>query len=60
MQQGIISVNELNGLLKSQIENSELFRDLHVVGEISNLVFNKSGHVYFSLKDEYSAISCMI
>jgi len=60
MQQGIISVNELNVLLKSQIENSDIFRDLHVVGEISNLVFNKSGHVYFSLKDEYSSISCMI
>lgn len=31
-----------------------------VVGEISNLVKHSSGHIYFSIKDENSTISCVM
>lgn len=47
-------------MLKSTIDANQTLQDVYVTGEISNLVFNKSGHVYFSLKDEASTISCMI
>jgi exodeoxyribonuclease VII large subunit len=35
--------------------NSNLF-DINVSGEISNLVYHQSGHVYFSLKDAKSSV----
>jgi|GEM_PF-873324 len=56
----ILSVNELNLLLKTTIDDALVFQDVYVTGELSNLVFNKSGHVYFSLKDETSTIGCMM
>ncbi|ATG97391.1 exodeoxyribonuclease VII large subunit [Mesoplasma lactucae] len=56
----ILSVNQLNTYLKSVLQDNQFLQDIYVTGEISNLVFNKSGHVYFSLKDESSTISCMI
>ena len=34
--------------------------DVSVEGEISNLKYHSSGHIYFTLKDESSAISCAI
>ena len=34
--------------------------DVTVTGEISNLVFHRSGHVYFALKDQTSRISCFL
>lgn len=37
-----------------------LLSDVSVTGEISNLKFHSSGHIYFTLKDAQSAISCAI
>ena len=37
-----------------------LLSDVSVSGEISNLKYHSSGHIYFTLKDEQSAISCAI
>jgi exodeoxyribonuclease VII large subunit len=37
-----------------------LLSDVSVSGEISNLKFHTSGHIYFTLKDDKSAISCAI
>lgn len=56
----IFSVSQINNLLKINIEENEYFKNINVNGEISNLTFNKSGHVYFSLKDEKGSIKCMI
>ncbi|MCL8211179.1 Exodeoxyribonuclease 7 large subunit [Mesoplasma sp. JKS002658] len=47
-------------MLKTTIDDALVFQDVYVTGELSNLVFNKSGHVYFSLKDETSTIGCMM
>ncbi len=47
-------------MLKTTIDDALVFQDVYVTGELSNLVFNKSGHVYFSLKDEAATIGCMM
>ncbi|WP_031542822.1 exodeoxyribonuclease VII large subunit [Mesoplasma photuris] len=60
MEQFIFSVKELNSLIKEGIENNNTYRNINVTGEISNLTFNKSGHIYFSIKDTSSSINCMI
>jgi exodeoxyribonuclease VII large subunit len=47
-------VQKANWLLK------ESFSWVKVIGEISNLSFPRSGHVYFSLKDDKSQIRCAL
>ncbi len=52
----IISVGQLNQQAKKLLENQ--FRDVSVIGEISNMARPSSGHIYFTLKDEDGAIRC--
>lgn len=53
-----ISVSELNTQIKSLLEST--FVHVYVEGEISNLTYHNSGHIYFSIKDESSTISCVM
>ncbi len=46
------SVTELNMMIKNMFESNRLLSSIHVRGEISNFVNHRSGHLYFSLKDE--------
>lgn len=52
-----ISVRELNSYVKNFLENDQVLSNLWIKGEVSNLKKAMSGHIYFTLKDEYSAIS---
>ena len=51
------TVTELNKSIKNIIESSFLL--IQVTGEISELKKHSSGHIYFTLKDEDSSISCV-
>jgi len=52
-----ISVSELNAQIKAILEPH--FEIVYVEGEVSEVHYHtKSGHLYFSLKDENSSISC--
>ncbi|MFV7789781.1 exodeoxyribonuclease VII large subunit [Aliarcobacter lanthieri] len=53
-----ISVSTLNTQIKSLLETT--FMQICVEGEISNLTVHSSGHIYFSIKDENSTISCVM
>jgi len=53
-----ISVSTLNTQIKSLLETT--FMQVCIQGEISNLTFHSSGHIYFSIKDENSTISCVM
>lgn len=53
-----ISITELNTQIKSLLEAT--FVQVCVQAEISNLTIHKSGHIYFSLKDENSVISAVL
>lgn len=54
----ILTVSQLSGILEDLIE--EAFREVYVEGEISNLKYYSSGHVYFLLKDEKAQIKCVM
>ncbi|MBO5653310.1 MAG: exodeoxyribonuclease VII large subunit [Clostridia bacterium] len=47
-----ITVTELNTLVHDVLEGCDIFSHISVRGEISNFVHHRSGHLYFSLKDE--------
>ena len=52
-----LTVAALNQYIKALIERDEVLSYVTVCGEISNLKFHTSGHIYFTLKDEESEIS---
>jgi exodeoxyribonuclease VII large subunit len=53
-----MSVSELNNKIKSLLETT--FMQVVVEGEISNLTYHSSGHIYFSLKDRSSNIRAVM
>jgi len=55
----IYTVDEITSYLKVLIEGEEKFQDIWVRGEISNFKF-PSRHLYFSLKDKESLLSCIM
>jgi exodeoxyribonuclease VII large subunit len=56
-----ISVSALNHIAKLTLAACDPLNDLIVCGEISNFVRNtKSGHLYFSLKDENASVKAVM
>jgi len=53
----VFSVSEINLHIKHILENN--IPQLLVEGEIANFTRHRSGHIYFSLKDENSSIRCV-
>ncbi len=55
-----IKVSQLNSYIKRVLQTDPLLGNVSVIGEISNLKYHSSGHVYFTLKDENSKINCFL
>lgn len=47
----IYTVSQINGYIKRMFEQDFLLSQVSVKGEVSNLKYHTSGHIYFSLKD---------
>ena len=55
-----IRVGQLNNYIGRVLRTDPVLGNVSVIGEISNLKFHSSGHVYFSLKDETSKVNCFL
>lgn len=55
-----LSVGDLNRYLKALVDNDALLSSVSVRGEISNLKYHSSGHLYFTLKDGEGEISAVM
>ncbi|MEG0295375.1 MAG: exodeoxyribonuclease VII large subunit [Clostridium sp.] len=55
-----LSVSEVNNYIKRSLDNDFILRNLSVKGEISNIKYHSSGHIYFSLKDSFGKINCVM
>lgn len=55
-----LTVTELNSYIKRTLDNDFILNNLYIKGEISNLKYHSSGHIYFSLKDSISKINCVM
>lgn len=60
MQQNILSVTQLNEYIRGKLDIDPLLAQTAVRGEISNYKLYPSGHHYFTLKDESSALKCVM
>ncbi len=59
-QKEALTVTQLNTLVHDVFESVDVFSSIAVRGEISNLVKHRSGHFYFSLKDEGSLLRALM
>jgi len=55
-----LTVSELTRFITALIESEPVLQDIWVEGEVSNLKYHTSGHVYLSLKDETATLRCVI
>ena len=56
----VYTVSQVNGYVKSLMDEDELLTGLLVRGEVSNYKCYPSGHHYFSLKDEQGSLRCVM
>lgn len=57
----ILTVTQINTYIKSIIEQDENLKNIYVCGEISNFTNHyRSGHLYFTLKDENSCVKAVM
>ncbi|WP_238323032.1 exodeoxyribonuclease VII large subunit [Gorillibacterium massiliense] len=59
-QDNVLSIKDLNRLIKRKLEGEPLFQDVWVRGEISNFTHHGSGHMYFTLKDAESRLKSIM
>ncbi len=55
-----VTVTQLNEYISRVIGTDPLLSNISVAGEISNLKFHSSGHVYFSMIDQNSKVNCFL
>lgn len=54
----VYTVSEINKLIKNAIDYNDDLQELFIEGTISNITYYKSGHMYFSIKDNKAQIKC--
>lgn len=56
----ILSVTQINEYIRALINGDEILSMITARGEISNLTFHRSGHIYFTLKDEGGVLKAVM
>ncbi len=56
----VYSVSSVNQYIKNMFSREYALSVVFVKGEISNCKYHSSGHIYFSLKDETSQLTCVM
>ena len=60
MAQQVLSITQINEYIRTKLDADPLLEGVAVRGEISNCKLYPSGHLYFTLKDEASALKCVM
>lgn len=60
MKNKVFSVTQINTYIKRMFQSDYVLRRISIKGQVSNCKYHSSGHIYFSLKDEGSQISCVM
>ena len=56
----VYTVRQVNSYIKNMFAQDFILNRIYVKGEVSNLKYHTSGHIYFSLKDESGTIACVM
>lgn len=60
MAQEVLSITQLNEYIRGRMDTDPQLTQVAVRGEISNYKLYPSGHHYFTLKDDSSALKCVM
>ena len=60
MSRQILTITQLNEYIRSMMDHDDLLAGVAVKGEISNYKLYPSGHHYFTVKDDGSALRCVM
>ena len=60
MNEGFLTVSQLNGYIKGMFDRDDVLGGISVCGEISNIKYHASGHLYLTLKDEGATLSAVM
>lgn len=53
----VYTISEITRIIKKTLQETPELNSVWIKGEISNLTYHSSGHIYFSLKDNDSVVS---
>ena len=56
----VFSVSQINSYIRRIFDSDYALRKIIIKGEVSNCKYHSSGHIYFTLKDEKSALRCIM
>ena len=57
MRERAYTVCQVNKYIQGLVDNEPFLQDINIKGEVSNLKYHSSGHIYFDIKDESGKIS---
>ena len=60
MNSKYLTVSAISRYLKAKFDSDENLRLVYLKGEISNIKYHSTGHIYFSIKDENSKINAIM
>jgi len=60
MEDKYINISDLNNYIKSRFDSDSFLQKVYLKGEISNFKNHTRGHLYFTLKDDYSRLSAVM
>ena len=56
----VFSVAQVNAYVRGLFDDDLILSEIKIKGELSNVKYHSSGHIYFTLKDSKAAISAMM
>ncbi len=54
------SVGQINSYIKNMFAQDYMLRSVYVRGEVSNVKYHSSGHIYFTMKDKAGTLACVM
>ncbi len=56
----VYSVSQINAYIKNMFAKDYALNNVYMKGEVSNVKYHSSGHIYFTLKDAKSQMACVM
>lgn len=56
----VYSVSQINAYIRRMFTSDYALNHIYIKGEVSNCKYHSSGHIYFSIKDAKSTLSCIM
>lgn len=60
LRKNVYTVGQLNNYIRNMFTQDYLLNAVCVQGEVSNLKYHSTGHIYFTLKDQAGTIACIM